>query len=796
MVQVYINSVEVKVKSGLNIKTELSEKLDVGLLIIPQVEEMAIEPLDQVLITDSDLDPIYVKYFLVSDYVRKVVVWGATKKYDYQINLISPAIKLQRIPLPNRKITQPLIGTKKTLWEVLSNYVELYAPDYTLSGNMYNETYQIECPEMSWNRPTLFEVFNDLLSVIGAVVTITAFTTIDLLFLFSQGNEINLSSNNLSNIEVSQFAEEYASELEMETENAIVDYTNSETMEWVAVKTTQGAIVTTENCEIILDNPIYELSEIRCRVVYYDDPDNVEIDLDITPYVVEKSVYDLMDSSASISVVSGNYKRNRLYYTMGDNVIKGLSYTEDSILPFISTPYAIINILTNANGGTPLPFGNEYVRRLSFRVKYKTNNILKFKSFKETLPKHTSVLIDNPTNSLSNTMLLGMQQQQTINRIGNPVMQINGKVANIGEIPKLADYTGDYILDSLEFSIYSDYVMFEAILSKNSVRKTIFTGINSQKRYTQLIDNNKALVCNHLTVEKLQFSFTNATNEATLENYFLLLGFINQKINLAIIRTSFDGTTWQAKKIGLAGNVFVLPNSLIYAVQMKDNYSAGTYCFTNDNFWQSGELSIGGYGIKETSYVDTNGEFVTLELLLYRNFENELINSIYTDDYNDGLELARNYPEIDSTLVPAITDSIYQLEVNRYKDAGEITAETIQFNFTTDTDDIVIGKQFYIDSPMAITATSAKTLKFIYSTTEFYLKGENIGKGTVLPGGTITVSNNSIGLDISAYETDPFTTLLANIISWGIVDDDNNLYIGVNCMNNVSTRTKVYLNKL
>ena len=795
MIKVYLNGVEVQAKPGLNIKTELSEKLDTGLLIIPQTEELTIECLDQITIQDADLDPIFIKYFLVSDWNRKVVVWGDTKKYNYQVTLISPTIRLQRIPMPNRKITQPLVGTKKTLWDVINNYVSLYAPDFVLSGILYNETYLIECPEMSWNRPTLFEVLNDLLSVIGAVVTITGFTTIDLLFLFKQGNEIDDTSETLSNIELSQFAEEYASELEMETENAIVNYTNSETIEWVAVKTTQGAVVTTENCEIILDNPIYELTEVRCRVVYFDDPDNIEIDVDITPYVVEKSVYDLLEASASTSVVTGDYKRNRLYYTMGDSVIYGLSYTEESVLPFIATPYAIINILTNAYGSA-LPFGNEYVRRLSFKVKYKTNNILKFKSFKDTLPKNTSILIDNPQSSLSNVMLLGMQQQQTINRIGNPRMQINGLVANVNEMPGLGDYIGDYILESLEYSINSDNVLFEALLSKNYIRKNIFTSINGKKRYTQLIENSKALVSNHLTVEKLQFSFTDSTNDLFLENYFLLIGYINQKINLAIIRTSFDGETYETKRIGIAGNVFVLPNSLVYAVKMKDNFSAGIYSYNNSNFWETGELSVGGYGIKEVNYVDENGEFVDIEINLYRNFENELINLDYADDFNDGLELARHYPEIDATLLPNITDLIYQIDASRFKDNGEITAETIQFNFITDTDDIIIGKQFFIDSPMACNESVAKTLKFVFSETEFYLKGEAIGKGTVLTGGTIIVSNNSIGLDISGYETDPFTTILADVISWGIVDESNNLYIGVNCMNNVLARKKVYLNKL
>ena len=795
MIKVYLNGVEVQAKPGLNIKTELSEKLDTGLLIIPQTEELTIECLDQITIQDADLDPIFIKYFLVSDWNRKVVVWGDTKKYNYQVTLISPTIRLQRIPMPNRKITQPLVGTKKTLWDVINNYVSLYAPDFVLSGILYNETYLIECPEMSWNRPTLFEVLNDLLSVIGAVVTITGFTTIDLLFLFKQGNEIDDTSETLSNIELSQFAEEYASELEMETENAIVNYTNSETIEWVAVKTTQGAVVTTENCEIILDNPIYELTEVRCRVVYFDDPDNIEIDVDITPYVVEKSVYDLLEASASTSVVTGDYKRNRLYYTMGDSVIYGLSYTEESVLPFIATPYAIINILTNAYGSA-LPFGNEYVRRLSFKVKYKTNNILKFKSFKDTLPKNTSILIDNPQSSLSNVMLLGMQQQQTINRIGNPRMQINGLVADVNEMPGLGDYIGDYILESLEYSINSDNVLFEALLSKNYIRKNIFTSINGKKRYTQLIENSKALVSNHLTVEKLQFSFTDSTNDLFLENYFLLIGYINQKINLAIIRTSFDGETYETKRIGIAGNVFVLPNSLVYAVKMKDNFSAGIYSYNNSNFWETGELSVGGYGIKEVNYVDENGEFVDIEINLYRNFENELINLDYADDFNDGLELARHYPEIDATLLPNITDLIYQIDASRFKDNGEITAETIQFNFTADTDDIVMGKQFFIDSPMACNESVAKTLKFVFSETEFYLKGEAIGKGTVLTGGTIIVSNNSIGLDISGYETDPFTTILADVISWGIVDESNNLYIGVNCMNNVLARKKVYLNKL
>ena len=115
---VTLNGSSVNYKQGILLHEKLTEDLDTGLLIIPQVTSLTVEPLDQVRIIDAIVS--LSKYMLVSDIKRKTSRFTATKKYNYELGLISPTIQLQRIVLPNRTVTQPLTGTKTSIYTILS----------------------------------------------------------------------------------------------------------------------------------------------------------------------------------------------------------------------------------------------------------------------------------------------------------------------------------------------------------------------------------------------------------------------------------------------------------------------------------------------------------------------------------------------------------------------------------------------------------------------------------------------------------------------------------------------------
>ncbi|NCD15072.1 MAG: hypothetical protein EOL92_07555, partial [Bacteroidia bacterium] len=203
---------------GYYINEHRSQTLDTGKVIFPHVGKLDIQPMDEVVIGN--------KKMVVAYYKATVASYGTPNTYNYEVELVSHTIKLQRILLPNRSITQPLEGTKKSIWDIISQYLQLYAPDYSVlqTDALQAFTEGVIAPEMAWNNPTLFEVINDLLSVVKSVVTMPDSVTISYIKRDEIGSAIPEAS--YYNIEYAQSTEQYAHTLQSELKNVYVDYVN------------------------------------------------------------------------------------------------------------------------------------------------------------------------------------------------------------------------------------------------------------------------------------------------------------------------------------------------------------------------------------------------------------------------------------------------------------------------------------------------------------------------------------------------------------------------------------------
>ena len=440
---VTIKGNSVRYKDGINIKEHLSQDLDEGLLIVPQSLELDIESLDQVVITEGS----YTKNMLVSYSKRITSKYSAPKEYNYMIWLTSPTIQLQRIVLPNRSVTQPLTGTKIDIYTIFSNYVNLYS-NYTISSALQTLITGVDCAEFQWNRPTLFEVLNDLLSTVDAYVTMRNFTEIDYIDINPSGTAITEVKDE---VEV-QFLKEYANKLECEVENAVIKKKNISSMEWYALKTTQDAIVTDDNPELILEKPIYKVNKLIARI----SPDGFTTvyEADLTDYIVEKTRYEQLYPSNSVGFVTGDYKRDKIYYEEGSQIIKGFAYREDTFLG-ISSKAAINNIFRNAylaqqSVDIGASLNNNEVLRYAFKIDYQALETVKFTSNRKGLT-HNSTLINNQTTSYVDYEAFSRKQQQTINRLGNKILEINGEYT-LSNMPELGDTRNtDYILANKEY---------------------------------------------------------------------------------------------------------------------------------------------------------------------------------------------------------------------------------------------------------------------------------------------------------------------------------------------------------
>lgn len=833
-----VNGQAVSFKYGLTLTDILSKELNTGVLVIPHTDKLDIEPLDEVVIT---FEVTKVIRMVVAQINAKAINLEGNKKYSYTLGLASTTLKLQRIVLPNKTITNSLDGSAdKTIYKVIQELLEVYAPSYTISAALQSKTASVTCPEFSWNRPTLFEVLNDLLSVIGCVVTVTGSNVISLLDLYEKKNAID--ETKLSSYEINRNVAEYASAIEVQASN-VYDVNVNKTSEFVTVRTTEQAFLTSNNQEIVLQKPIFQIKKVTAKILITTGFISISQDLDITSRVVEQSVYDTFyntNASAFIAdTATKKYRRNYIVYKQGGNTISGLGYRETTWVPYTNGRAALVNLLYWVLQDTNNPYKNFFDanaydamvdKTIMFFVEYLSADDVTFRVLKDTPTRNQSVLINAQTSAEVYARSLGKQQQEFVNRIGNEELTITGRYANYNDIPVVNDYLDDYILTNREVIFNDGFYNFKGTLSRYYAKDNLFAGINTSKRYTEIALPSTALLSNHLSENIFTLSTTSgANNTVGINNYFLQFGKATEKIQGAIVQTittqalnaPFSHTV--SPSFVMEGTAHWVGNSIIYNVRMADNASVALAIEEDFRL-----LAQSVQSMRKNPYVNNLGRFYAIALRLYkqggiRNLALNNLNFSNPDDtygtvnFTIATEVAAKLPVIDTNetySLPSGIQTYTRLDSSkkiynfidtgpfnigglldykkRYKDNREITAETIQFHFRKSANAFFTDK-FLELSPFIYAGTSNMTYYIAYSNTLTYNNTDTNHKGTlVAAGGLIDVvtSGNQIYLNPTVSGTSWWNTNALNMVSWAICDADGKIIVARN--GNLTQR--LYLN--
>jgi uncharacterized repeat protein (TIGR02543 family) len=733
---------------GYYINEHRNQTLDTGKVIFPHIGKLDIQPMDEVIIDG--------KKMVVSYYKATVAVYGTPNTYNYEVELVSHTIKLQRILLPNRSITQPFEGGKKSIWDIISQYLELYAPDYDVlqTDELQAFTEGIDAPEMAWNNPTLFEVLNDLLSVVKSVVTMPDSVTISYIKRDEIGSAIPEAS--YYNIEYSQSTEQYAHTLQSELKNVNVDYVNYRSQR-ITPRTIGSPVLNTDNVSLILEKPIGLVTKVVLSTVITEQVDKVEgvpvyddirYDVDITSHVVPKQVYDLAYVSNTTGPVTGNYKRDLLYYNVGGTTIDGLAYNETTWFAWITAPSAIENIFYNETSGKSLGILSDFWDDISFYVEYITAEDVKFNTDRDITVKHDSMMPNAQTTSYVDLLGFSKYNKQLVNSMANDTAIIYGRVDTFDDVPALGDYIDDYLLSQRTIVYEDGYVEYTAELQKNHFAAISYTGINAERRYTSIASASDALLSHHLN--KLDFLITKEefTSTMPLLEYLWSIGAENMQIGLV----TFDTDVQDA--YGIIGSIHYTVDSVLYSIRMEDNYNVA--------------ISQEDVGVKVnqsyTPYVDSEGEFTSFVAKFYIGEQNTDMASDDRTIYLAALDKARALPKL--LFTPDGNDLIYETDIlYRYKDNREITAETWQFTVKGD-EGIYVTDKFFRDSAFF---NNPKTLKVLYSTTHTYDRFSTVAVGTDASA-TITVVGNKLSV----------TSAVTGATSWALTNVIGDTYIMVN----------------
>lgn len=739
--------------------------------------EITLKPIDEELDLDfkkyKGLVPLtlmvngedYKKMYL--SFYKCVNVQHNPKKYKYLFQCVSETFQLQRITLPNKLITQPITDDKRTVWQELNKIMEVYYPEIFIRSSL-KTLMDIPCPEMSFTKSTLHEVLIALFAVCGLVPKIEN-NYLDCIDLKSSANVTNWNSEDIFiRVEKSNNVQDYADALDYDIENAIDDGDDI-TTQWLSV-TSDEVVVTPDNFLWKTPSEIYEIVKVQAKVkIYYalipNGASYQDVVVDITNYVVPKEVWETFKTSSSTGFVSGNYKRNYVYYE--GNTLNG-NFEEGSLLGYESDK-SIKNAVYWALKNNPLytdidtTYFSPY-RDIILKVTYKTQNDgIRVKVVRDEIKIPRNNLISNQDDAFININNFGKQKKEFINRTGNELTVGQArfdlsKIEKINEltIAKIGDRVDDdYIITQREMQFNENSLLVNYQLAKDYVYLTGYSGLNQVKRFTS-IDTKNTLVRNDLimytlTISQKATTYTDYAIEYAINNYAKVS---KDGVNLHYVKTfNKNNEELQDYYILVTSQNKVIADSVVCNFRFESNIKAGDSITKENNTY-----------LKEPiMYADNNGEFTYLELYFGVGEEQRNV---------EDLAIVRKYPRVDE-----ITDNAESEMFLINKDNREITSISLQFRFVGD-DDTIVYSDFA--KYTQLTAHSFEQLKIYvkHVTEDEEYKKLKYTKTTLTPIGdlqttaSLSFENNQIKIKNVAND---FGYWLV-----GVTDSNDNLLLGVN----------------
>lgn len=267
---------------GSVFKEELNETLDSGSIIISNVEpsrRLELEPYQYVYIYDTESD--FEKYFLVDNFIENYVNLD-TPYYEYTIALMSETKLLEKIQLPNRTIRNPLDAPQLKVNELIGQFCKLYIPSvkyFNKNSNTWsyqqiidyqsvidvNSIFNVDCPDMEFNHPTLRQVLTSLMQVVGCLPKIVnhKLTYVNLRlkpteFVIPSGRKYIVSTSNSS--------DSYNTSIQTLGEN-IVGENNIVKNETLGFRDVENVFLKhTENLKLTTEFPIKEIKSLKMNV--------------------------------------------------------------------------------------------------------------------------------------------------------------------------------------------------------------------------------------------------------------------------------------------------------------------------------------------------------------------------------------------------------------------------------------------------------------------------------------------------------------------------------------------------
>ena len=602
---------------------------------------------------------------------------------------------------------------------------------------------------------------------------------------------------------------------------------------------TEDMILTDENAVLILDNPIYELKKVVwCGVLKFvrknssmismfvidgtnsdgmflhepvDANGNYYFEIDITNWILE---------SQNFNILSYEAKKSRGYYTRGNNKIEGLLKFKKSFLENYITLQNILHDALLGNRFIPssrsfgadltsdLPDGstitriytdassdfyidesiaNDLSKHSMFKITYEAQNENVRSRTSKYLPERNqqNVIIDNPGEAYVDIKRQGELFTQKCNRLGNRVQYLNARFPIDHDIPELGDYYQDKVLIRREIQFYDDYIIFKGTLTENYVNINYFTGINARKRSWNLVSAGEAFDKELLEKWYAVFTFDSNTGTDSMNigeasdvlSYFtfcLLQVFYydadtHPLIDHAWVYNALVGDQYAKVEMDLTS--YISGNSLIFNAKADDNYSLGIRLIGP---------TTGGMEEAYIPYAHPEGYTTTwFKFYLINRYTPGGVPVIYNSYSNQEISSFLNFSQMKPLMAAADNDGriLFKNTFYNHKDSREKLGFNIQFEFVSDTPDIIIGEKF-MERQMFVNTIERNNVRIYSSNYKYKITDRTFNGGTLVGNqdniGCVSITKESASLNIHDLNYS------GDLNSIAITDSDDKLILAIN----------------
>lgn len=438
--------------------------------------------------------------------------------------------------------------------------------------------------------------------------------------------------------------------------------------EWVAPKSSSSDyLVYNDVAEIITSMNIIELVDLEVKNVTCPNIQVGEIrnllgkgsrGEDPNGYVFEENIYNILSINANDSVNKGF----ALYYALGTNTIKGLSYQ----LPSVNTgdnvqEYAIKRIIGKVFNVDPTKWKDLKVNDFIFHVVYRTKDSIRSNQTRPDLrkyllaskydrvPQHNQ--FNNQTDTVVDSVKFGNNTYGLLIRTGNTTYKVTEWVTSLfklkqsGELYPIRDNL--YYVSKVKNTYYSNHIISEVEYSKDFNRLSQIIGIPSEPRFYEISEQSQ--IKRDVSLDEYIVLGTkrivNENNSSFIRqsgwNYIsdLLLGnskkypkYAVTKFKNDIDKATIAGNETYNVEVCSALSSLSIQNTLTFSWKMKDNFSAGD---------QVVETSL---SVKDDDKVNT--AYAQLKPFRYPDVYGraDLLDFSIIDDYDMSSEDIHNYP--------------------------------------------------------------------------------------------------------------------------------------------------------